>query len=124
MKTQDDQPGPESTQSQSARVTTWSNPGMPTEPAIRRLLDEEGLIYERWRNGPLDIYFAHTHPFHKVIYVVTGAITFGFPKDGTKLTLKVGDRLDLPAGVLHEAVVSTLGVECLEAHIKRAENRE
>ncbi len=102
--------------SASARVTPWPGPEMPTETAIRRLLDTEGLAYHKWSNGPLDVYFAHTHTFNKVIYVVTGAITFGFPKDGTKFTLKVGDRLDLPTGTLHEAVVSTLGVECLEAH--------
>jgi uncharacterized protein YjlB len=102
--------------SESVRVTPWPGSEVPTEAAIRRVLDADGLTYSKWSNGPLDVYFAHTHSFNKVIYVVTGAITFGFPKDGTKLTLKVGDRLDLPSGTLHEAVVSTLGVECLEAH--------
>ena len=102
--------------SESVRVTHWPGSEVPTEAAIRRMLDADGLTYSKWSNGPLDVYFAHTHSFNKVIYVVTGAITFGFPKDGTKLTLKVGDRLDLPSGTLHEAVVSTLGVECLEAH--------
>ena len=111
-----------SAMSQSPDVVHWTGPEVPTETAIRRLMDAEGLTYSKWSNGPLDVYFAHTHPFHKVIYVVAGAITFGFPKDGKKLTLKVGDRLDLPADVLHEAVVSTLGVECLEAH--QGENRK
>ena len=97
-------------------MTHWSGPEVPTEAAIRRVLDADGLTYTKWANGPLDVYFAHSHPFHKVIYVVTGAITFRFPKDAGEMTLIVGDRLDLPAGVSHEAVVSTLGVECLEAH--------
>lgn len=100
----------------SVRVTPWPGPEIPTEVVIRQHLDDEGLSYHKWSNGPLDVYFAHSHAFNKVIYVVAGAITFSFPKDGTKLTLKVGDRLDLPIGVMHEAVVSTLGVECLEAH--------
>ena len=102
--------------SNAASVTHWSGSEVPTEAAIRRLLEADGLGYSKWSNGPLDVYFAHAHPFHKVIYVILGAITFRFPKDATELTLKVGDRLDLPRGVLHEAVVSTLGVECLEAH--------
>ena len=101
---------------ESVRVTPWPGPEIPSEAAIRHVLDAEGLSYGKWGNGPLDVYFAHKHPYNKVIYVVSGAITFTLPKDGTKLMLKVGDRLDLPAGTMHEAVVSTLGVECLEAH--------
>lgn len=102
--------------SETVRVTSWPGPELPTETAIRELLSAEDLACERWSNGPLDVYFVHSHAYNKVIYVVSGAITFVLPKDGTKITLKVGDRLDLPAGTLHEAVVSTLGVVCLEAH--------
>jgi hypothetical protein len=43
-------------------------------------------------------------------------ITFGLPQTNQKITLKAGDRLDLPADVVHDAVVSIEGVECLEAH--------
>lgn len=100
----------------SVYVTAWAGPEIPTEAAIVAVLDAEGLSYERWSNGPLDVYFAHSHPFHKIIYVVSGAITFTLPKDGVHLTMKVGDRLNLPAGTIHEAVISTLGVTCLEAH--------
>ncbi len=100
----------------SARVTAWEKPELPTEAAISAVLAAEGLYYDRWANGPLDVYFAHSHSFNKVIYVVAGAITFKLPKDGLTFTLKVGDRLDLPAGTIHEAVVSTLGVVCFEAH--------
>ena len=100
----------------SARVTAWTRPEIPTEAAISALLDAEGLSYERWSNRPLDVYFAHSHPFHKIIYVVDGAITFTLPKDGVHFTMNAGDRLDLPAGTIHEAVISTLGVTCLEAH--------
>lgn len=99
-----------------ARLTPWVGSEIPTEAAIRHVLEVEGLRYQRWSNGPLDVYFAHSHSFHKAIYVVAGAITFTLPKDGTSFTMQVGDRLDLPAGTIHEAVVSTLGVECLEAH--------
>jgi quercetin dioxygenase-like cupin family protein len=100
----------------SARVTVWNKPELPTEAAITAMLDAEGLSYMRWSNQPLDVYFAHSHPFNKIIYVVEGAITFDLPKENVSLTLQVGDRLDLPAGVIHEATVSTLGVACLEAH--------
>ena len=35
---------------------------------------------------------------------------------GDKVTLNTGDRLELPAGVTHDAVVGKQGVACLEAH--------
>jgi quercetin dioxygenase-like cupin family protein len=50
-----------------------------------------------------------------VIYVVQGSIAFGLPELGKQLTLQAGDRLDLPAGVVHDAVVGPQGVVCLEA---------
>jgi len=32
------------------------------------------------------------------------------------LALKAGDRLDLPANIVHDAIVGPQGVVCLEAH--------
>ena len=37
-------------------------------------------------------------------------------RPGTALDLAPGDRLELPAGTSHDAVVGPSGVECLEAH--------
>ena len=48
--------------------------------------------------------------------MVRGSITFGLPELGQQLTLKAGDRLDLPANAVHDAVVGEQGVVCLEAH--------
>ncbi|HET7091264.1 MAG TPA: cupin domain-containing protein [Anaerolineae bacterium] len=98
------------------RVTPWPNAEPPTESAIRQLFDAEGLRPYAWSNGPGDVYGAHHHAYHKVIYVVEGSITFGLPDEGRQVTLNMGDRLDLPAGVVHDAVVGLQGVVCLEAH--------
>src|SRR5947199_8090665 len=98
------------------KVVRWPGDKAPTESLIREMMGEEGLQPYRWSNGPGDIYAAHTHPYHKVIYVVEGSITFGFPADGTATTLHAGDRLELPPGLAHDAVVGTRGVACLEAH--------
>ena len=80
------------------------------------MLAEDNLHPYLWSNGPGDVYGAHSHSYHKVIYVVRGSITFGLPDAGEKLTLNHGDRLELPAGVRHSAVVGSRGVACLEAH--------
>jgi quercetin dioxygenase-like cupin family protein len=97
-------------------VTPWIDPVTPTESALRQLLKDEGLNAYAWSNGPHDVYSAHSHSYNKVIYVVQGTITFGLPDSGQFLALKAGDRLDLPAGVVHEALVGAWGVVCLEAH--------
>jgi len=97
-------------------VRPWSEGESPSEAGIRHILDEEGLQPYRWSNAPGDMYAAHTHPYDKVIYVVKGSITFGFPGAGSQTTLQAGDRLELPAGMAHDAVVGPEGVVCLEAH--------
>lgn len=100
----------------SVKVVPWAGEQAPTEQAIRGLLGREGLEPYRWSNGPGDVYAAHSHSYHKVIYVVTGSITFGLPDTGGEVSLKSGDRLELPAGTTHNAVVGLQGVSCLEAH--------
>lgn len=97
-------------------VTPWPGPSTPTQSALWQLMDDEGLSPYSWSNGPLDVYSAHSHSYNKVIYVVQGSITFGLPELGKQLTLKAGDRLDLPAGTVHDAHVGAEGVLCLEAH--------
>jgi len=100
----------------SPHVTPWASSTPPTESTLRQLYADEGMSPYQWSNGPHDVYSAHTHSYNKVIYVVRGSITFGLPELGQKLTLNAGDRLDLPAGTVHDAVVGAQGVVCLEGH--------
>lgn len=78
-------------------------------------LQAEGLSASPWSNGPGDRYGAHDHSYDKVIVVATGSIAFGLPA-GRSVELAAGDRLELPAGTRHDAVVGPAGVTCLEAH--------
>jgi quercetin dioxygenase-like cupin family protein len=100
----------------SATVIPWDSPDPPSESAIRNILAEENLKPYGWGNNPGDVYQAHTHGYHKVIYVLQGSITFGLPQEGRQVTLNAGDRLELPAGTQHNATVGENGVRCLEAH--------
>lgn len=97
-------------------VTPWSGAQPPTSAALSKLMADEGLSPYSWSEGPLDVYAPHSHGYDKVIYVVEGSITFGLPELDRKLTLRPGDRLDLPAGTVHGATVGAEGVVCLEAH--------
>lgn len=98
------------------KVTPWSEGQAPTETELRTIFTAEGMQPYRWSNGPHDRYSAHSHDYHKVIYVLSGSITFGLPHSGESLTLAAGDRLDLPAGTDHDAIVGSRGVVCLEGH--------
>ncbi len=99
-----------------ATVIPWNESKPPDEAAIRQIYASEGLAPYAWSNAPGDVYGAHSHPYHKVLYVVRGSITFGLSQEGRKITLNPGDRLELPPGVRHDAVVGPQGVLCLEAH--------
>jgi uncharacterized protein YjlB len=80
-------------------------------------LRAEGLVPGSWRNGPGDVYGAHVHGYDKVLVCAAGSIVFGLPSRGESVALGVGERLDLPAGTEHQAVVGPVGVTCLEAHL-------
>jgi quercetin dioxygenase-like cupin family protein len=92
-------------------------PAHSTDPADR--LRAEGLDAGSWSNGPGDRYGAHDHAYDKVLVVASGSIRFGLPDLDRSVELRVGDRLDLPAGTRHDAVVGGSGVTCLEAHVPR-----
>ena len=105
----------------------------------RERLVREGLRPARWANGPDAVYGEHAHPYGKVLVVVSGSITFtitdgpstrpagalpGPPSNASGerqervVTMRRGDRLELPPQTPHSAVVGADGVVCLEAHVR------
>ena len=98
-------------------VTPWADSDPPTESKLLQLCVDLGFSPYQWSNGPNDVYSAHKHSYDKVIFVVRGSITFGLSEEGREILLKAGDRLDLPANIVHNAVVGPQGVVCLEAHV-------
>ena len=97
-------------------IQRWPANMRPEPGAIEAKIRAERIPYYRWSNGPGDVYGAHSHTYHKVIYVMQGSITFGLPQEDRQIHLSAGDRLDLPAGISHDAVVGREGVVCLEGH--------
>ena len=91
-------------------------PSVPPIDVAQRLRDQ-GLEPGAWGNGPNERYAAHEHAYDKVIAVERGSIRFGLPGSQATIALLAGDRLDLPAGTIHDAVVGSDGVACLEAHL-------
>src|SRR5207248_10981936 len=77
---------------------------------------EAGHCY-RWSNGPGAVYAVHDHPYRKILYVDQGSITFE-PAGKPAIVMGPGDRLELPAGTPHGAVVGAEGVTCWEGQAK------
>ena len=90
---------------------------MTDSSSLRTRLEGEGLDPGAWSNGPGERYGAHDHGYDKVIVVASGAITFGLGDADEAMALAQGDRLELPAGTTHDALVGPDGVACLEAHL-------
>ena len=84
---------------------------MGPEEQIRR---EAKDVYS-WSNGPGDRYAEHEHAFTKVLYCTRGSIDFRTP-DRT-ISLAAGDRMVLPAGTKHSAVVGPQGCTCIEGKL-------
>ena len=86
---------------------------------VRARLRAEGLVAGGWSNSAGDHYAPHEHAYDKVVAVEVGSIRFGLTARGaqTAMELSAGDRLDLPAGTTHDALVGPEGVSCLEAHL-------
>ena len=80
---------------------------------MRRLRGEASGCYS-WSNGPGDVYTAHSHPYEKVLYCVEGSIAFALEGEGRTIDLRAGDRMILPAGTVHSAVVGGDGCTCIE----------
>ena len=85
---------------------------------VEAKLREEADHCYQWSNGPGAVYAVHDHPYRKILYVEQGSITFT-PAGKKAIVMKAGDRLDLPAGTPHGALVGTEGVVCWEGQAKR-----
>jgi quercetin dioxygenase-like cupin family protein len=73
------------------------------------------VVTQRWSNGPGDTYPSHSHDYTKALVCERGSITFHL-SDGTAHALRAGDRLVVPAGTTHSAVVGSEGCTCAETH--------
>jgi quercetin dioxygenase-like cupin family protein len=81
-----------------------------------RLREEADHCYQ-WSNGAGAVYAVHDHPYRKIRYVAKGSITFS-PEGRSPIEMRAGDRIDLPAGTAHGAVVGPDGVTCWEGQAK------
>lgn len=94
-------------------IKPWTGEKPPSPDEIESFFQQEGLSPSRWSNGPGDRYGEHEHSYYKVIYCAKGSIVF--ESRGEKIELRAGDRLEIPPGTPHSAVVGPDGTTCMEA---------
>jgi mannose-6-phosphate isomerase-like protein (cupin superfamily) len=88
--------------------------GDATRADATAAFEAEGCSPPRsWTNEPDDRYEHHDHPFHKVLFCLSGSIVFHTADGDVELT--AGDRLDLEPGTSHGATVGPSGCACIEA---------
>jgi mannose-6-phosphate isomerase-like protein (cupin superfamily) len=103
---------------QTVRVIRWTGGQHPTISIISRMMQKEGLRPYVWENTPNYRYAPRTHGYNKVLYVVDGVLEVSFPDNNQRVKLRAGDRLEIPSGVRHSAIVGMNGARCVEAALR------
>lgn len=96
-------------------VLRWPHPRPLPEEEIVRFFAARGMEQARWSNGAGEVYAVHSHSYRKILFCLSGEITFHLPQTNENIALGPGDRLIIPAGVHHSATVGPEGVACIEA---------
>ena len=101
----------------TVRVTRWHGGQHPTFSTITREMKKEGMRPYMWVNMPNHRYAVRSHGYDKVLYVIEGSVEITLPDSNQRLSLRAGDRIDIPAGVRHGTNVGISGAKCVEAAI-------
>lgn len=88
------------------RLTRWNKTAPPDVPTLRHVLQLEGHSVLEWTDAPGTVYPVHTHPFAQAHVVLAGTLRIGLPETGEEITLRQGDRLDIPPETPHWEDVS------------------
>lgn len=103
----------------AVRLTRWNGSQHPTASNITREMRKEGLRPYMWDNTPNFRYGVRSHGYDKILYVVEGSLEITLPDSNQRMRLRPGDRIDIPAGVRHGAIVGSSGARCVEAAVAR-----
>lgn len=96
------------------RVTRWRGGQHPTLDNITHQMREEGLRPYVWANIPNFRYPVRSHGYDKTLYCVQGALEITFPSNRQRVTLRAGDRVDVPCGIRYSAIIGPAGAQCVE----------
>lgn len=99
----------------SVTIKRWTGGQHPTVSTITKLMQQENLRPYMWVNMPNHSYAVRSHGYDKILYVIEGTVELTLPDTNERLSLRAGDRVEIPAGVRHGTVVGIKGAKCVEA---------
>lgn len=99
------------------RIIRWHGGQHPTLDNITRQMKDEAIRPYVWTNSPNYRYPVRSHGYDKTLYCVLGSLEIAFPKTRQKVTLRSGDRVDIPRGVRYSAIIGPTGVQCVEGSL-------
>ena len=97
------------------QLLRWPHARPLPEREVVAFFEARGQDYHRWSNGAGERYAVHDHAYRKTLFGGAGAVTLSLPDPAREIASTPGDRLILPAGTRHGAVVGPAGVTAIEA---------
>lgn len=101
-------------------IKRWQDSQHPSMSVITKRMKAEGLRPYLWENTPNYRYAVRSHNYHKVLYVVDGTIEITLPDSNQRVSLRIGDRIEIPAGARHGIIIGRTGAKCVEAAQSRS----
>lgn len=96
------------------QIVRWPHRHALPAREVFAFFEARGVAATQWSNTASSVHDVHDHPYRKMLFCVGGAVTFSLPDIGRDVSLSSGDRLILPAGTRHGAIVGPDGVTCVE----------
>lgn len=97
------------------QILRWPHSHRLPESEIVAYFSAHDLDCHRWEKEPRSPFAVHDHPYDKILFCIEGSISFTVEKTGKEINLLPGDRLILPKGIRHSAVVGPDGVSCIQS---------
>jgi quercetin dioxygenase-like cupin family protein len=99
----------------AVQVTLWEGPGRPDELTVRAGLTAQGYQVVAWRSEPAEGFPPHVHIYPELMWLLEGSLTIILPVENRLLELLPGDRIALPAGLVHGTMAGAEGAYYLLA---------
>ena len=99
----------------AVRVTLWEERSRPNLAALREQLTAEGFQVITWDSEPAEGFPPHMHIYPELLWVVAGDLTILLPDEKRMIELMPGDRIELPAGIVHGMMAGAEGATYLLA---------
>lgn len=100
------------------KLIRWRGGVHPSQYTIMQLLQQEGLQPYVSALRPNSRDSVHSHGYAKIVYCLEGSVEVTLPDLDHRVTLRSGDRLELPRGTRYATVVGLSGARVVESVIR------